>query len=172
MSWLLSGTDESGNLVPLRVDSTGILQTDGATEEYVDDAILTNGSSGRELGYASSTAVQTGIAGTATDITSLSITFDVGARPVYVMAHLPYTFPVTSGGAFNTFITDAANTTKGIGGMSYDAASAVRQINVVERINTPGTYTRKVRVIRASGTGTLTVGFNANTPATIRAIEA
>jgi hypothetical protein len=110
---------------------------------------------GRELAYAESTAEQAGIAA-ATDVTGCSITFQVRARPVYVYGDIDF---ITSSAAVagNAIIADAANTVKA--NRFFQVTSAQNfglPGRAVERITTPGTYTRKLRITKYSG-GTVSV---------------
>lgn len=143
-----SGTFQIGDFV---VDQTGIIwicTLGGAPGTWVDAS-----SSGRVLDEAESTVQQTGIT-TAVDITGLSITFDVADRPVLVTLWLPYVTAVSQAANALPIIADETDTIKATSS-TYLAASTISHCQAVERITTPGTYTRKGRLAR-SGTGTLT----------------
>lgn len=147
--------------------------SDMATQAELDAhaADLALHSSGRELAYASSTVQQTGIS-SATDLTGLSITFTVGSRPVDVELWLPWVQCTDSGATAAGLITTLTNTQTAAGGTTSPAASAIIQIGCTERITAPGTYDRKARLFRASGTGTLTNNSGlATTAALLRVIE-
>ena len=123
------------------------------------------------LDEAETTVAQSGITGTAVDLTGLSITFTVTTRPVLVEVHLPWL--TTSAATTNAWvsITDEANAVKSTASASLAVASAIASITVQERITAPGTYTRKVR-LQKSGTGNVGNGFNAATVVSrIRATE-
>lgn len=107
---------------------------------------------------ASATAQQAGIT-TEVDVTGLSVGFEVGDTPWIVEANIPYALAVTNSIAATLRITDAANTVKSAISMTLVAAAA-GSLRCEERITTPGTYTRKARVLRSNGSGTLTVLFD------------
>lgn len=132
----------------------------------------------RELAYADQSAAVTGIAGSETDITGLSITFTITAAMladypvVEVVADLPYVFSATAAVNGSMNMTDGSNVQKKAGLLSMYASGAFSSPgHLVERISAAGTYTRKIRVVRASGTGTMSVGLAA-TPTTFGSIVA
>lgn len=138
--------------------------------DYTDQEILENGSSGRELDSAESDAVQTGIT-TVTDLTGLSITFTVGARPVWVTLDLPYVLVTAAGAIAQAQITDAAGTVARAASFRAAIVNHSGGVRVRERIATPGTYTRKARLALIFGTGSCTNNFDATTVATLVATE-
>lgn len=141
-------------------------------DSYVtQDDFVEQGPSGRELAYAESAAVQSGIA-TATDVTGLSSgSFVVGSRPVLVEVILPYV-PVASAAANVILqITDAAGVVKRQSAVAPVASGAVVQMRCVERISTPGTYQRKAQLVRFGGTGTIGNNLGATTVSTIIVTE-
>lgn len=162
----IAGTNPSFTF-SANVNAAGGATAGGVTlEEY-----LAQGPSGRELASVQSAVVQAALGAGPTDITGLSITFTVGARPVWVHAYLPYVASNAATSMYNLSVTDAAGTVQE-GVNTTFAASVFLGVSVWERISTPGTYTRKVRAARVLGTGTITVNFDATTTAFIRAVEA
>lgn len=156
-------------LVFTRGDGTLINLGEFVTKERFDE----QGGSGREIAVAESTTYQTGMTGAPTDITGLSITFTVIDRPVYVEAELPWVQCSAAAGAVVIVLADAANVDKRWS-PKLNVASELFALRVAERISTPGTYTRKVRIWRTSGT--VTFSNNANPGSSIvtsyiRAIE-
>lgn len=161
-----SGTFAVGDFV---IDRTGIVwicTTAGSPGTWIDAS-----STGRELAYAESNVAQTGITTTATDLTNLSITFTVTSRPVHVEVDTPIVFSSTSGTIFVLTITDENNVIKRSAVSMIAAANASITARVRERITTPGTYTRKARIVRSAGAGTVNNNFDANTYSTIIATE-
>lgn len=125
---------------------------------------------GAELAYAESTTGTNPTFTTTADLTGVTVTFTVTSRPVYVEACLPYSQIGAGGTAINMIIADAANTIIRTTGETVVASATLNDVRLEERINTPGTYTRKIRV---SGTGgTVTVFNSATTPPYIKAVAA
>lgn len=134
-------------------------------------AAAVTASSGAVLARASATAQQTGIT-SATDITGLSITFTVTNKPVTVRAEVPYAFNDTALGQVQLQITDAANTITAVDLQKCATASDPIHLVAEEEITAPGTYTRKVRIARATASGTITALLNGSiTTARIKATE-
>lgn len=117
----------------------------------------------KELAYASGTAAQSGIT-TVTDITGLTITFTVGQFAVEVELFVPYVLSATAAVNGDVQIADNANAVTAYGLISMYASGAYTAPGrAVERITTPGTYTRKGRIERLSGTGTISVSAGVST---------
>lgn len=164
---LINAEFVDGELIFTKGDLTE-LNVGGLVTQSQFDA---RGPSGRELDYASSTVSQSGIAGTATDLTGLSITFDVVNRPVYVELELPWVTASAAAGAASAIIADAAGVIKRYGIRGFSASEA-QTIRCIERITTPGTYTRKAQLQRASGTATFANNFDiAQVVSTLCAVE-
>lgn len=159
-----SGTFAVGDFV---IDQTGVVwicTTAGTPGTWVDGS-----SSGHELASAESPIVQTGIAATPVDITGLTVTFDVVSRPVIVEVYLPYILSVTNAVTWKAQLTDAAGVlTEGVAGQ-MTAATQWNHARIKERFTVPGTYTRKVQVLRVAGTGTITINADSTTTASIDA---
>ena len=144
------------------------------TETEVDAAILANGSSGRELGYAEITSSFTQVAAATTDydITGLSVTVTVGTRPILLEAYLPTVahtvanstviLRVYEGATLLQVVTEATPATGG-------ALSGAR-IARVRLAPSAGSHTYKA-VIRTQTAGTITVTAGTTGPAFIRVVE-
>lgn len=152
--------DQAGN--PEGIDHDAFVTQDEFDEQ---------GPSGRELAFASSTVSQTAIAGTAVDLTGLSVTFTVADRPVYVELDLPWVTASAATGTASAVIADGVGAVVRYGSRSF-AASQVHSMRVVERISTPGEYTRKAQLQRAAGTATFNNNLNlATIVSTLSVIE-
>lgn len=116
------------------------------------------------LDEAESTVTQSSIT-TVVDLTGLSVTFTVTDRPVYVWGWLArVAVDNFTGMAATARITDEANVTKAFGLLDFARANGIGSILVgFEKITTPGTYTRKLRLERTAGAGTITNNLNAAT---------
>jgi hypothetical protein len=108
---------------------------------------------------AETTVAQTGITA-ATDITNLSVTFTVGATPWVVEGFIPYIVAAANLVTAALNIADAANTTMRSSAQSIPASGQAAHMRAEERISTPGTYTRKLRIARTGGTGTIGILFD------------
>lgn len=108
---------------------------------------------------AEAIASQTGIT-TAVDITGLSVTFTVGSTPWVVEGFVPYIVAATAVVTMALNIADAANTTIRSAAQTIGASGQAAHMRVEERISTPGTYTRKLRIARTGGTGTIGILFD------------
>lgn len=164
---LVDGYRVGDSLILERGDGTLIDLGEFVTREDFDD----QGPSGRELGFASSTTYQSGVAGTAVDLTSLSITFTVLNRPVYVEVDLPYVQASAATGIGAAVIADGSNVVKRYTFASF-VASASMPMRVFERISTPGTYTRKAQLVRSTGTATFANNYNPATATVTSSIKA
>lgn len=154
------------------IDVSGSDGQTGNGDYFVTQAAFNaQGASGRELASAVSTTNQTGIS-TVTDLTGLTITFTVGARPVVVEAYLPYLFSATLASKPTVTITDENNVIKRSATLDL-ALNSGEPAYVRERISVAGTYTRKVRLLRTSGSGTLNNNVSGDTTyvSSIRATE-
>lgn len=112
----------------------------------------------RIIAEVESEAAQSGIT-TVTDITAMSLSNFVVSNKAFVILDLAYTFSNTSGQAYEASITDGSNAVKAKAPITCAAVNALNPCLVTERIATPGTYTRKGRIARIGGSGT--VGVNA-----------
>lgn len=115
---------------------------------------------GEERAYASKSDSNFSAAtGAVRDITGLSsITFDVAAGEVcYVRGHLPWNTHDTLAGILSASITDGADAIKSTAtsAAAYAASRNIGPLRPEERITTPGSYTRKLRVQTFSGNATL-----------------
>lgn len=164
-----TGTFAKGDYI---VDQTGTMwacTVAGSPGTWVDI------SSGRELAYAESSTQQTSIGTSFVDLTGLSITFTVRSRPVMVESFHPAVLS-TIGVASSALLAfrDESNVDKKWALQNLPTANAFYIMTNRERINTPGTYTRKASLGRNGGSGTLTHGSNgsdAKYMAFIRAVE-
>lgn len=153
-----SGTFEAGDFVVDQSGAVFICTAPGSPGTWADM------SSGKQLAYVESTLQQTGIGTALTDITNLTVTFTVGARPVDVEAVLPYV-QISAAMTVIATIRDENNVDKAHTAAGGTAASQfVGGLRVIEQISTPGTYTRKLSVQRFGGSGTITVGVGGATP--------
>jgi hypothetical protein len=128
----------------------------------------------RELARAVTATAQTGIS-TVTDLNNLSITFTVDKYAVEVELWLPWTYSSTGlvNGVGTIYDTPGA-VNKAQSLFNHPAGGAYAPVRTIERITTPGTYTRKGRIERASGTGTINVslaGAESTTGGYIKATE-
>lgn len=137
-----------------------------ASGDYVTATQFEAGSSGRELAYAAGSATaQTGIS-TITDVTGLTVTFTVrAAHPAYVFAELPDVSVATAASTGRMSITDEANDPKARTRAGFDLTNTAREMHAMERITAAGTYTRKVRLERTAGSGTLSVNSGSDADA-------
>lgn len=130
----------------------------------------------RELARSQMTTAQSGIT-TVTDLQNCSIGFTVVSYPVDVILGAPWVAASAAGQAnAHIEIYDTTNSAiKQYALASMYAASAYSTTPIaVERITTPGPYVRKGRIVRDTGTGTLSVGVGtaeAATGAWIKAVE-
>lgn len=113
-----------------------------------------------ELAYAEVIGTAQTTDTTIVDVTGLSITFTVGARPVHVISHLGGVSHTVAGAAVTGRITDASNVTlnESFGFFYAPIASASGQIWMHTRISAPGTYTRKARFSGSAATASVMVG--------------
>lgn len=162
-----SGTFNKGDFVVAQDGIIWVCTAAGTPGTWVDAS-----STGRELAYAESSVVQSGLTTVETDITNLSITFTVTNRPVYVEVFLPYLLAVTNSVTASVKLTDEANVLKRLVPVTLGGASYFGEAFLRARIATPGTYTRKARIVRVLGTGSITVNADATTVASIRAVAA
>ena len=170
-------SDEWDRVSPSAI-SSGVLTDLGSVpdpnidEDFVSETeFAEQGPSGRLLDEAESTVAQTGITALV-DLTGLTITFNVGTRPVLVTLELPWVTITAAGISAFAVIADAANVTKRICGSSPQLATAPQGVSLSERITVPGTYTRKARLQRYGASGS--VGNNAdvaNVVARLAAVE-
>lgn len=163
----VSGTFAKGDVVVAQDGILWVCTAAGTPGTWVDGS-----SSGRELAYAESSTVQSGIT-TVVDLTGIDTgDFTVGLRPVYVTLFLPLAYPVTNANIAVVTITDTSNnvTATGYGGLTSTTLTGV-PITVTERISTPGTYRRKGRIAR-SGAGSITNNLDATTKTFIRVVTA
>lgn len=150
-----------GSVEPLNKLTNDIWVNPTANADFATQQDLINaGSSGRLLEEASSPSYQSGIGATATDLNGLIITFDVTTRPVLVRAYLPWTTSTSNATAIFAQITDNAGTQMSAGGGSPSAVGGPATVVIEERITTPGTYTRKVQMLRFGGSGTVANGIS------------
>lgn len=113
----------------------------------------------KELAFASSIIQQATIT-TVTDLTGLSISFNVVQFPVEVLLWVPYMAANTASLSGAVDITDAANTVMAYGLWGLFASGAFGNAYAIERITTPGAYSRKGRIERIGGSGSVTVNGN------------
>lgn len=135
----------------------------------VDEAILANGSSGREL-EADGDGTVFGPLATASTTPICALEVTVGARPVAVVFDLPAVYDDDPCSIIMQ-LTDEAQTV--IAGRCVSApgggilAGSSGTLTKVFRV--PGTYSLLGQVY--ASTGTPTIGYDASTEATLRAIE-
>lgn len=166
---------KAGNTLPNYKELAGVCnQLAGTTGlEAVDALSRIAGGLGMEIGYASNTSnfTHTAVA-TFTNVTSLTLTFATGSRPVQIVFG---TVGISASGATNTLQAGAiSNGSNQIaqGNYSYSASAAPQfPVYVAARIpaNTASaTYTAQVY---QSVAGTQTVVGTANTPSFLWAYE-
>jgi hypothetical protein len=133
----------------------------------------------KELAHNAQSAAVTGIT-TETDITGATISFTVTAEQlvdypvVIVEAMLCWVFSATAAANGSMVITDNSNVAKKYNLLTMYASGAHSTGGVIqERITAAGSYTRKLRVSRSTGTGTISVGLaaTASTFGHIRAFQ-
>src|ERR1044071_10423548 len=127
----------------------------GITPAGVTALIAELGPSGKELAYAEVSTEQSGIGGTLTDITGLTITFTVGTRPVHVESYSPVVYASAAPTNILLCICDGAGTVKKQTGFYFNNTLDSRFVIVRERITAAGTYTRKLRAYRNVGSGNI-----------------
>lgn len=129
-------------------------------------------SSGRELLFADSTTVQSGVQAVV-DRTGLTGSVEVGSRPVMVHYHEAISY--ASAAATGQYqITDHAGTpaVKQTRYITWNGANAFDSTDVFEHLTVPGTYNRKARFGRNGGAAqTLTAGLDGTTVSFLRAVE-
>jgi hypothetical protein len=116
------------------------------------------GSSGRELAYAETSIAQGGIT-SIVDVLGLSIDFVVDERPVMVEIYSPVVYADAANTNVLVAICDEAGTIKQQSGFFFSNVLDSNEVIVKERIETPGNYTRKVRVYRSAGAGVVVHGI-------------
>lgn len=161
-----TGTFLQGDFV---VDQTGqmyVCTTAGSPGTWVSVG------GGIELGHAANTSGTPPTFTTEADLSGVTVTFTVGSRPVYVHGFAPLVTNDTVSKPVLFKITDEANTEKSRNLAFSEVAAHGFSMNVWERIATPGTYTRKVRVSNNGAGGTATVYTTVTGGAWIRAVTA
>lgn len=134
---------------------------------------LATAPSGRELAYAETDQQQSNIT-SVVDLTGLVLPdFTINLRPVKITCYLPYVIAVTNAATCQLQITDASNTVLSTSAIGSLAALEADDMRVEVRLTEPGEYSGiKARLVRISGTGTITVNYPASeTWAFIEAIE-
>lgn len=128
--------------------------------------------SGIELAYAATTTDDVQVNAGTMDISGASVaSFVVGSRPVYVIAQPPHVGVSVTAKTATYYITDAANTaTRQAQFTGLTGALGIGGLTLHERINTPGTYTRKLR--GAGQAACTTTFFGATTIGSIRVVTA
>jgi hypothetical protein len=152
-----TGTFTQGDVILGRGDATFWLCTASGTP-----GTWTRIGSERILAHVESDATQSGIT-TITDVTAMVLTDFVITNSALVFGELQFTAASAVPTAGLVTLTDGANTVIANGGMFWNNTVEVGPQRVSERITTPGTYTRKLRVQRTSGTGTMTIGGGTGT---------
>lgn len=146
------------------------MTTRGAYRGFVSRA-LSEQRQPRELAVVRSTAQLTGVT-TVTDFTGFAIAFTVTDFPVLVEGFCPYAFSTVDQDSVTLRIADELNTIIEDGLTHIAKASGVVQLRVTERITVAGAYSRKLRVLRSTGTGTASFGSGlATTTSFLRATE-
>lgn len=157
----------------------GTTSTGAAIMEVYDAAIapstLSIVTAPRELARVTGpTTAQTGIS-TVTDINQLIATFTVATYPVDVILEPPFMWCSTGNVNGEISLTDNSNVVKRQMPMATSGAGVYSPgQSIIERITTPGTYTRKARTFRDTGTGTINVaiaGAEATTYGILRVVE-
>lgn len=118
------------------------------------------------IGYVQVTANQTSIT-SLVDITSLTLTVTaLASRYHKTTMFLGSLASTVSADSVNAHITDGSNVDKQIAGVTLGAAGAGATM-IVQVVETgwSGSTTRKGRIERAAGTGTITLGAAATQPA-------
>lgn len=161
-----SGTFEVGDYV---IDQTGIVwicTAAGTPGTWVDAS-----SSGRELGSVEKTDgnfTSTTIAGV--DVTGMSLSFTVGARPVYVWFGAS-DMSLSAAGIVLLSLLEGATTLEFIRGTTGTGTPRLPVGASHARISTPGPHTVKLQM-SASAAGTMTLYNTANNPIFLRAVTA
>ena len=120
------------------------------------------------VGSAVATTNQTSIGSSATDVTSLSVTWTAVANRYYrTTVIIPVFSQLGSNGIVNLLITDSTPTTKQSVNLQATAGTDVNiQAFVLESTITAGSTTRKARILTTGGSGTVTAN-TANVPTII-----
>lgn len=113
---------------------------------------------------------QTGITAEV-DITGLSVNFSVSDFPVKVRLYHPFVYSGADLDQILMSITDAANVVKGATGFGASGAAGLNWLMAEEEILVPGSYTRKGRIKRNTGSGSANVYTDAFFIAYIEAFE-
>ncbi len=113
---------------------------------------------------------QTGVT-TVTDLSGLAVSFTVTDYPVEVVLDCPLVYGGNANDMTTVLIADAANSSKSEASVTHTSAAGVAQLRAVERITTPGSYQRKGRIRRNSGTGSANTLPTATTVFFIEAVE-
>ena len=120
---------------------------------------------GQEMGYAQITADQTTIT-SVTDVTGLSVTWTAISSRVYLLTVDASVGSSVADDRVGLYITDSANNIKAQRfSNGLRTASAELGMQVMYRVTgLSGSVTYKVRAIRASGTGNMTVYASSTAP--------
>lgn len=133
--------------------NTGLAKIGNGSTNYNDLSYL----GARMLALASTTSQQTGVAGTIVDVTSLTIAFDVVARPVRVVFYHPWLTAVTAAVEPVTYLRNTSDSsTRATRGFNLVATGDVVGGTTEEIITTPASYSIKASIQRLAGTGTIT----------------
>lgn len=121
---------------------------------------------GRQLAVATSTAYQ-GTLTTSTALTSLSVTFTVGARPVMVRGLAPYVGATNAGATALLTIADGSGVAQRSAAATISTAAGLATLAVEELITTPGTYTRRLELAKLAGSGSVSNNVSPSGAATV-----
>lgn len=137
-------------------------------------AAVSAAATGNELDADTSSTTQTLIDGTPVLVTGLEITFTVTAgKPVWVEAFLPAVSCTTNPASVRCSLVNGVDTTPIRSSFrSLAVAGNFSEMSVRERITAAGTYTRRLTLSRAGGTGTINNNVDAATVSSLRAIQA
>lgn len=139
----VSGTFSVGDYVVDRSGAFWICVVAGSPGTWVSP------SANAELARAelASTTLSTASANNSfVDITGCSITFTVGSRPVDVIGVIPLATNSVDGQSVSLYISDNANAAKAAASVTVSGNAGAGILRAEERIVTPGTYTRKIRL--------------------------
>jgi hypothetical protein len=113
---------------------------------------------GQEMGYILATADTTGVTATVTDVTGLTLTFTAISSRVYEMEAFATVGATVTDDYVSLTITDSANTVQKTAITTIAKSGQSQALICKARITgISGSVTYKVRVVRALGTGNVSV---------------
>jgi hypothetical protein len=121
---------------------------------------------GGKMGYASITSPQGSITGSATDITSLTVTWTAVSSRLYRTSFVTLASSTVATDVALVLITDGSGTQKTTTSTYLDSTSSFMVSSFLLETGLSGSVTRKLRALR-TGSGTLTIQAATDYPAFI-----